>query len=192
MSDVVETMRVIFGGDCASESLTAGQAAARAAIVFLFGLVVVRVGKSRLISRVTPLDVILGLILGSIWARAITGRAALSTTASASIVLAGLHWLLTRLACRNHRLGNLIKGHTRLLVRDGKIITAAMSQSHISEHDLYEEFRLNANLENINLVQAAYKERSGEVSVVKREPTPHVLDIRVENGVQTVRIELRG
>ncbi len=54
-----------FGGDTPIEPLALYQIAARAAIVYLGGLIMVRIGKSRFISRTTSMDVILGFILGS-------------------------------------------------------------------------------------------------------------------------------
>jgi uncharacterized membrane protein YcaP (DUF421 family) len=63
-----------------------------------------------------------------------------------------------------------------------------MRRSHITEHDLREELRINANIENFDEVTAAYKERSGEVGVVRRPAEPKVIEIAVEAGVQTVRV----
>ena len=54
----------VFGGDYPVDPLAWHQIAARAAIIYLGGLIVVRIGKSRLISRTTSLDVILGFIPG--------------------------------------------------------------------------------------------------------------------------------
>src|SRR5918995_1339959 len=93
-----EWMHLAFGGDIPDDPLRLHQVAARALLVFLAGLVIVRIGKSRLISRATSLDVILGFTLGSILSRGITGNASLSATFTASIALVALHWLLTRLA----------------------------------------------------------------------------------------------
>ncbi len=60
--------------------------------MYLAGLVVVRIGKSRLISRTTSLDVILGFILGSLLSRGITGHASISGTIVASAVIVAVHW----------------------------------------------------------------------------------------------------
>jgi len=186
---IFDTLHVVFGGDEPVPHLALGQVAARAMAVFLIGLAIVRVGKSRLISRTTPLDVILAFILGSLFSRGITGSASISATAVAGAVLVALHWLLTALCCRYHWLGNLIKGHSRLLLEDGKPNHRNMRMSHVSEHDLLEEMRLHANLDDYRQVKAAYKERSGEISVVKHDLEPQMLDVKVAEGVQTVRIE---
>ena len=178
-----------FGGDMPIEPLALYQIAARAAIVYLGGLIIVRIGKSRLISRTTSLDVILGFILGSLLSRGITGHASISGTLLASAVIVAVHWVLTDIARRSHGFGNLLKGNTELLVENGHVLRRAMSHSHISEHDLIEQLRLRG-VDNLHEVRAAYKERNGEISVLTRKPEPQVLDVAVQHGVQTVRIAL--
>jgi len=161
----------IFGGDYPSDRLEIHQVAARAAVVYLIGLIIVRIGKSRLISRLTALDVILGFILGSLLSRGITGHASISGTAVASAVLVFMHWLFTRLAYRWHAFGMFIKGHVRTLVIDGQLQYDAMRQSNLSEHDVMEELRLHG-VDDVSHVARAYKERNGEISVIKKKPSP--------------------
>ncbi len=179
----------IFGGDYPVDPLKLHQIAARAAIVFLAGLAIVRLGKSRLIGRVTALDVIVGVTLGSLLGRGITGHASISGTAVASATIVFIHWLFTLLACRWHDFGTMIKGHTSLLVKDGRVDEVAMLHSHISPNDLMEAVRLKG-LEAIEEVDHAYKERNGEISVVEKKRTPRVLEVAVAEGVQIVRIEI--
>ncbi len=158
----------IFGGDFPTDHLQAYQVAARAVVVYIIGVAVVRIGKSRLISRLTSLDVILGFILGSLLSRGITGHASISGTAVASAVLVAMHWLFTRLACRWHAFGALIKGHIRPLIIDGELQRDAMRQSNLSDHDVMEELRLQG-VEDLRDVHRAYKERNGEISVIKKK-----------------------
>jgi uncharacterized membrane protein YcaP (DUF421 family) len=146
-------------------------------------------GKSRLIARVTALDIILGFMLGSLLSRGITGHASISGTTAAAATLVFLHWVLTFFACRSHRLGTMIKGHSFVLVKDGQVDERAMLHSHISPHDLEEAVRLKG-LETIDEVHLAYKERNGEVSVIGRKKSPKILEVSVQDGVQTVRIEI--
>ena len=178
-----------FGGDMPIEPLALYQIAARAAIVYLGGLIIVRIGKSRLISRTTSIDVILGFILGCLLSRGITGHTSMSGTLVASAVIVAVHWVLTAIACRSHGFGNLFKGNTELLVENGRVLRKAMLHSHLSDHDLIEQLRLRG-VDNLHEVRAAFKERNGEISVLTRKSEPHVLDVAVQGGVQTVRIAL--
>ena len=135
-----------FGGDVPIEPLTLYQVAARAAAVYLLGLAIVRIGKSRLISRTTSLDVILGFILGSLLSRGITGHASISGTLLASAVIVAVHWVLTAIACRSHGFGNVFKGNTELLVENGRVLRKAMLHSHLSDHDLIEQLPCAASI----------------------------------------------
>ena len=76
------------------------------------------------------------------------------------------HWLITFLAYRWHSVGTFIKGNSWPLVVDGKMQRDNMRRSHISEHDLEEEFRLHG-VNDIRQVKRAYKEHNGGISVIK-------------------------
>jgi uncharacterized membrane protein YcaP (DUF421 family) len=190
LQSVGNFMHDLFGGDYPVEPLALHQIAARGVVVYLGGLIVVRIGKSRLISRTTSLDVIIGFILGSLLSRGITGHASISGSLLASIVIVGVHWMLTFLACRSHRFGKLMKGNSHIVVEDGRMLHEPMLHSHITEHDLLEQMRLRG-VGDLKDVRAAYKERNGEISVIKKEKRPRIFDVAVHDGVQTVRIALR-
>jgi uncharacterized membrane protein YcaP (DUF421 family) len=157
----------IFGGDYPDGDLQVHQIIARTILVFAIGLAIVRIGKSRLIGRVTALDVLIGFLLGSLLSRGITGNASISGTAAASATIVFLHWVLTALACRSHRFGMLIKGHCNLLVKDGEIDEPTMLGSHISRHDLEEALHMKG-LETVAQIHLAFKERNGEISIIPR------------------------
>lgn len=166
-----------------------GKVSARTIVVFLFGLAIVRIGKNRMVGRTTPLDLLLGVILGSLLSRGITGDAALSDTAMASAVIVALHWVFTFLTYRSHTLGNLIKGRATEVVKDGQPMDDKLAALHISPHDLESQMRL-AGIADLREVQQAYEERNGEVSFVRRCRPPRVVEVNVQAGVQTVRIEV--
>jgi uncharacterized membrane protein YcaP (DUF421 family) len=189
MTDVARLIEWTFGGDVPHDPLRLHQIAMRAVAVYVLGLFVVRIGKSRLISRAAALDVILGFILGSLLSRGITGHASISGTFVASAVLVAMHSLFTAIGFQWHALGSMIKGHVRLVIEDGRPVEANLRRSHISNEDLLGELRLQG-VETCADVQRAFKERNGEVSVIKRREPVQVLDIAVEPGVQTVRLQI--
>jgi uncharacterized membrane protein YcaP (DUF421 family) len=189
LQQIGDHLSFIFGGDVPVEPMRLHQVAARALLVFVVGLAIVRIGKSRLISRNTSIDVILAFTLGSVLSRGITGNASLSGTFVASVVLVAAHWVLTWLACHSHTLGKLVKGNANVLVEDGKVVRENMISSHISDRDLEEGLRLSG-VESVEDVRRAYKERNGEVSVIRRKPSCRVVEIAVREGVQTVRLEM--
>jgi uncharacterized membrane protein YcaP (DUF421 family) len=182
-------LTAVFGGDTPQEPLALYQIAARAALVYAIGLVVIRVGKNRLVGRMTPVDVLIGITLGSLLSRGITGQSSLSGTVAAAVTIVACHWLVTKATYRWHALGTMLKGRAYLLVEDGVLDRERMRLSHISDHDLDEQLRING-VESVADLRQAYEERNGEISMVKRAREPRVLEVQVQKGVQTVRIAL--
>ena len=183
-----DSVRTVLGID--ADDLSFIQMAARALLVYLAGLVMVRLGEKRFLGKSTAFDVLLGIILGSVVSRAINGSAAFFPTLVAGFLLVGLHWLFAVIAFRSDRFGNLFKGHTRTLIREGEIQWDAMSKSHISRNDLLGALRANGNIEDPEQVKVARLERSGEISVIQRKQPPRVVEVAVRDGVQTIRIEV--
>ena len=169
--------------------LDAGEMALRAAIIYIVTLAIVRLGKKRFMGSGTAFDMIVGIMLGSMASRALTGNAPMVPTMTGAAVLVASHWLFSALAVRRHGFGVLIKGRPDTIVRDGKIEGATMRKAHMTERDLEEDLRDNG-LRDVAKVAEARLERSGRMSVVKAERQPRILDVHVAAGVQTVRIEV--
>ena len=164
--------------------------AVRTVAVYLFALAAVRLGSKRFLSQASAFDVIVAIMLGSIMSRAVTGAAALWPALLSGALLIAVHWLLAALAYRLDWLGPLVKGRPTLLLRDGQLDREAMRHSGVSEHDIEQAVRLKAGETDLSRVREARLERGGSISVVTAERRPTVLDVRVEAGVQTVRIRL--
>jgi uncharacterized membrane protein YcaP (DUF421 family) len=165
------------------------QMALRAILVYLAVLLIVRLGKKRFMSRATAFDVIVGIILGSVASRAITGNAPLLPTLTATAVIMALHWLFSAMAVRADWFGSAIKGHSRMLVKDGKVDQEALCAAHMTDRDLAEALREKGVAAPEEAAEARL-ERSGNVSAIKRKPEPRIVSVDVEPGVQTVRLEL--
>jgi uncharacterized membrane protein YcaP (DUF421 family) len=66
-----------------------------------------------------------------------------------------------------------------------------MRSSHISKDDLLGALRLNGSTEDASRVESAWLERNGDISVLKQKRDPKVIEVKVEPGVQTIRIEVQ-
>jgi len=77
---MMETLYSAFGAGLDAQHLTIGQVALRAVLTFVAALVMVRVANKRFFAKKTAFDVILGLILASMLARAINGSEQLGPT----------------------------------------------------------------------------------------------------------------
>src|SRR5947209_3276803 len=99
------------------KELTFTQISLRGVIVFVFTLVIIRLGDKRQLSKKSAFDAALLIILASALARAINGSAAFFATLGGSAVLVALHRLLAYLSCRSTVFRNLIKGRPAVLIR---------------------------------------------------------------------------
>ena len=172
MSHALQLVDSWLGLHVAPENLTLLQMVARTVVVFIFGVILVRVADRRFLGRSAGFDMLLGVVLGSVLSRAINGSAAFFPTLAACAVLVGLHHVLGTLTCRFHFFSDLVKGNAQVLVRNGRTDPAAMRANKISSDDLEENLRLNGNVAHAGEVGEARLERNGQVSVVRRgEPT---------------------
>ena len=169
LSSVSTAAHVIFGGDTPIEPLSLAQIAARTVIVYLWGLFVVRIGRHRLISRISAPDVLFAFVLGSLLSRGITGHASLSGTAVSALILVLVHDVIVRLSFWSHAFGKAVKDSPILLAQNGEIDWDAMRRCLITEHDLAEALRLNGKVNDVSEARSVYQERSGEISVVPKK-----------------------
>lgn len=188
MNEVYHTLSNIFALD--SQSVNFWQMAARAAFVYISSLVLIRFGNKRFLGKNTAFDFVIGIVIGSVFSRAINGNGPLFVTVSAGITLVGLHWLFAVVSLNHKGFANLVKGKTSLIVDDYQLDKEEMKKGRVSEDDLKEQLRLGINQKNLENIKEAYLERDGQISFIKDHRDPKVLDIKVENGVQTVRIKL--
>lgn len=144
------------------------QMSLRALIVFLFGLVLIRLLGRRAFGKQTPLDIVLAIVIGSNLSRALTGNAPLVPTLAATAVLALCYWLLDHAAARWHRFGRLVKGDPIWLGREGKLDRQQMRQAGVSPGDIKEAAR-QSGLADLSGVQEVVLERSGKISTVRRD-----------------------
>ncbi|WP_046863475.1 DUF421 domain-containing protein [Microvirga massiliensis] len=188
MSEVEGWVRLLLGAGLESRDITIVQMGLRAALVYLVTLLIVRMAKKRFMGRATAFDVILGIMLGSIVSRAVTGNAPLLPALAAAAVLVGMHWIFSWISLRWHGFGHAIKGEALILVRDGHVDEDAMRRAHMTDKDLWEDLRAKS-MSSVEQVSLAHLERSGELSVIKARADPKVVEVRIADGVQTVRIE---
>jgi uncharacterized membrane protein YcaP (DUF421 family) len=152
--------------------LSTAQEAARAALIFAYGLVLFRVSGPRMFGQWSALDFVITILVGSALARAITGGAPLLGTMVAAAVLAGLHVGLARWVAHSSKLALLIEGRASVLIDHGRIDHGARKRNMISEADMREALRQEGidGEEHIDNVKVMMLEPSGKLSVIKFEP----------------------
>src|SRR5467141_4301307 len=162
------SFETLVGLSVEPKDLTFVQISLRGIIVYLATLIMVRLGHKRSLARKTPFDAILLVILAAVLSRAINGSAAFFATLGGGVVLVVLHRLFAYLAFYSHGFGILVKGKPDIIVHDGECDFPVMRRNHVSIHDLEEDMRLNAHLDDLSKVRLARIERSGDISFIKK------------------------
>ncbi|MHA3773396.1 DUF421 domain-containing protein [Verrucomicrobiota bacterium sgz303538] len=166
------------------------QMGVRAVLVYGITLIIIRLGKKRLLGKSAAMDVVLGVILGSVMSRSINGSATLFPTAIASFAFVLLHALSAKVSLHSPTLGKWLKGEPHLLVKDGQVIEEATERSDISKHDIEESARVEGKISGIEHIAEAHLERNGKISIIPAKQPLRIIEIKVEDGVQTVRLEV--
>ncbi|MEH3148285.1 MAG: DUF421 domain-containing protein [Methylobacterium frigidaeris] len=143
-----------------------GQEAARAVVVFVYGLTLVRVAGRRVFGKWSALDIVVSVIVGSNLSRALTGGADLIGTLLATTLLMVLHGILARLAARSERLSRLIEGAPIVIASGGRLHEPARGREAISTADLGEALR-QSGIEDVGQTRVVVLEPSGRINVLK-------------------------
>jgi uncharacterized membrane protein YcaP (DUF421 family) len=168
MNALWNSFETLLGLGVEPKDLTFIQISLRGIIVFLVTLVAMRLGHKRSLSRKTPFDAVLLVILAAVLSRAINGSAAFFATLGGGVVLVVLHRLFAHLAYYSHGFGILVKGKPDTIVRDGECDFEMMRRNHVSTHDLEEDMRLDAHTDDLSKIRLARVERSGDISFIKK------------------------
>lgn len=172
-----------------ASDLHLGHMALRALIGYVLLVGIARLGHQRMLDGTSPFDIILGILLGSIASRAITGNAPFFPAMGSCAVLVLLHAIFAALAFRSQSFSFLVKGKPKTLMQEAEADRRQMRLSHVAEHDIDEALRLHG-LTDRGCVRLLTLERNGKLSIVARDKGPRVVEIDVAEGVQTVRLEL--
>src|SRR5215813_3624792 len=150
MNTFSQLLHTLLGIGTEPRNLTFLQVSVRGVIVFVGTLIMVRLGSKRSLAEKTAFDAVFVVIIGSMLARAINGSEAFFPTLGAGFVLVFLHRLFGMAAYYSHSFGVLVKGTPVLLVQNGGLQQKNMLREHISQHDLEEDMRLDAETEDLS------------------------------------------
>jgi uncharacterized membrane protein YcaP (DUF421 family) len=164
---MLENFDEILGLSLKSEQLGFGHMAARAALMYIALIALVRFAKKRFLGGATAFDYILVIMIGAVAGRAMTGGAPYFASLFGLFVLVSMHWVFSAASQRSQAFSHFIKGYATTIIRNGKIDRDAMAQTHMSGDDLEEDLR-DKGVKDAAQVQEARLERSGKLSVIER------------------------
>ena len=143
----------------------------RTLAVYAFLIAGLRLFGKRELGQLNPLDFIVLLLLSNTVQNAIIGNDnSLVGGLVGAAVLFFVNELLVRFSYHNPRARRMIEGRSEELVRDGKLLTAALKRNLISHEELMAAAR-KQGVHHLDEVECARIEVSGALSFVMRSPS---------------------
>jgi uncharacterized membrane protein YcaP (DUF421 family) len=145
---------------------------ARAALVYLFLLVLLRLTAKRQVGQLAPFDLVLLLILSNAVQNAMNGG---DNSYTAGVVLATvlvvLNGLVGYATFRSKWLEGLVEGRPKVLIHNGKVYDSVLWSQRLTHHELMAALR-RAGCGCVEQVHVAVLENNGQISVVPRANEP--------------------
>ena len=139
----------------------------RAAAVYVFLMLLMRVMGKRTLAQVTAFDLVVLLIVSETTQQAMTGND-FSVTNAFILVLTlvllqrGADWI----SDRSHRANRLLNDLPVVVVDQGQPVREWMDRNGLTEEEILEEARQSQGLERLDQVKYAVLERNGEISII--------------------------
>ncbi len=111
---------------------------------------------------------------------------------AAVAALVVLHWIISTAAFYSERFGRLVENTPRKLIIDGVVQENALRKSKIGENDLEQAIREEANMDAFDKVEIAYLERDGRITVIPKKRQLKPIEVKIEEGIQTIRIVIEN
>lgn len=139
----------------------------RTSILYIYLLGLLRLSGQRSLDKLTPIDVVLIVSLGSavgdpafyIDIPLIYGLAVIT-------IVVALRYLSIRVSDASDRAQQLIQGHPQLIIENGVMNRANMESAQILRDEVFENLR-EKGISNLGQIRRAYIETEGEISVFK-------------------------
>jgi uncharacterized membrane protein YcaP (DUF421 family) len=155
-----------------------GQVAAKAVLMYVTALVVLRLGERRTLAQWTIIDFATAVAMGAIIGRTAIAQQSYVTGAVALVTLVAVHRAASVLRF-NDLFGKLFDHRVRVLVADGKIRRRQLRRRGLTDNDLYTQLR-QRGVFTLDGVKFVLYETKGSITVV---PADHYRDELVDQGL---------
>jgi uncharacterized membrane protein YcaP (DUF421 family) len=137
-------------------------------LAYMTMVFLLRVSRKRTLSKMTPFDMIIPLVLGPILASTILlPEVSLLQGLFAFVLLVWLHSMMAWLSARSQRVRTLIKREPVLLLHRGQFLWGTMQREEVSEEEICAAIRARG-LPSLEDVEAVVLESDGSYNVVQR------------------------
>jgi uncharacterized membrane protein YcaP (DUF421 family) len=151
------------------QDLNAWQMTARAIVMFFITLALIRVGGLRIFGKRDAFDNIIGIMMGAILSRGVTGASSFVSVVIATTAMILIHRVLSALAFRSRFIEKTIKGTSITLYENGVLFRNNLYKASMTMHDLMESLRLETQKDSLEDVQRATMETNGRISFVLKK-----------------------
>lgn len=141
----------------------------RAAIVYVFLIVLLRLSGKRQVGQLAPFDLVLLLVLSNAVQNSMNGgdNSVVGGMISAATLVA-LNWGLGLATYKSKRLERFIEGRPQIVVHDGHVYRDVMEREKLTHHELDAALRA-AGCATLTEVHFAVLENNGQISVRRKE-----------------------
>jgi uncharacterized membrane protein YcaP (DUF421 family) len=140
----------------------------RAAIVYFFLMVLLRLTGKRQVGQLAPFDLVLLLVLSNAVQNSMNGGDnSITGGMILAMTLVAINWIVGYLTFRSKRLEGLIEGRPELLIHSGRVDHAAMRRCQMTMHELEAALRAGGCC-GPDTVRFALLENNGQVTVIPK------------------------
>jgi len=191
MDGLMQGLEWALGLHAEPKDFTLLQISLRTPLTYLFGLAILRLSRNRFLARESAFDVLLAFMLGSVLSRAINGTTPLLLSLAASFLLIAIHYAFAWLSYRSPLFERFLDGQPDPVLRGGRLIRETLRRHRLSHGNLEEALRLEMHAKDLAHIDEAWIENNGEISFIPRQPPPpRIVEVKVEDGIQVVRLEI--
>ncbi|GEO11344.1 DUF421 domain-containing protein [Segetibacter aerophilus] len=156
----------IFGEGKELNSLQIGT---RTIVMYIVALILIRIAGLKTFGKNSSFDNIIIIMLGAVLSRGVVGASPFFGVVISGFVMVIMTRLVSWLSIKNKTFSVLVKGRHKSLFREGAMDKENLNKSLLSEDDLLEGVRLQANTNSLKDVEEAFLETSGDISIVKKK-----------------------
>jgi uncharacterized membrane protein YcaP (DUF421 family) len=140
----------------------------RAAVIYAFLLLILRISGKRQFSQITTFDFVLLLIISEAVSQGLYGSADYSLTASLLLVttLVAMDIALSLVKHRFRFLEDALESKPTQLIQDGRLLESNLSAERIDKSDILSAARITFGIESLLEVRHAILERDGSISII--------------------------
>jgi uncharacterized membrane protein YcaP (DUF421 family) len=158
----------LLGMQATADTITIGQTCARAVLVFLVALVLLRLSGRRTFGGNSALDMVVKFMFGALLSRVIIADAPMGITFVAAAALVFVHRALAYAVYFSPMLRKLVKGSDSILAEGETIHQQELRRASVSEQELQAGVRAAANTDDLSTTKIVRLEHDGTITVVKK------------------------